>query len=99
MTRPWEEARASCLKTFKHRDPDYLVSPDKAKFDAGNEWFINYWEMKAETEVIVVDYYDILANPVTVCNRLLRFGFPINVDLAAVVIDPQWHRFVKGENC
>ena len=99
ITRPWEEARASAIKTFEHRDPDFLIPPSKEKYDAGNEWFINYWKMKAATEVIVVDYHEILADPVATCDRLLRFGFPIKVDLAAMVIDPKWHRFVKGENC
>ena len=99
MTRCWEEARASAKSTFKNRDPDFLVTPDKGKFDAGNDWFLNYWNMKADTEVVVVDYSDILADPVAACDRLLRFGFPIRVDLAAVVIDPKWYRHVKGENC
>lgn len=99
MLRPWEEARASALKTFMHRDPNKMVSENKSRFDGGNDWYISYWNMKADTEVMIVNYHSILLDPLDQCERIRAFGIPIDVALSAATINPKWYRHRIGDNC
>lgn len=81
MLRDPREIRESSGKFFGH--PYRIADIERAIRDE-----LNRWRMRSDTELIEMNYTDVLANPELAFSILKQCGWPINVKKAARVVDP-----------
>lgn len=88
MLRDPEEIRQSFESFFNQPAPPMLTTYDEQMQDA-----IDLLRNRRDTTVCVLQYRDVIADPVSAFEQLLGSGWPIDVEQAAAVVDPELCRF------
>jgi hypothetical protein len=104
MTREQGEIEASCQRLDKHLKQEGVVENPKAwyPFDVFRPYrqedidhVLSICDARDDMEVIVLPYGDVIEQPQAVFAAIERFGFPIDPEKAASVVDPDLYRFRK----
>jgi len=82
------------------RDEDERTMSMSRAFGADTEWFepkvlenaLGILTARADCTVTIVNYADLIADPVAVFDRLVADGWPIYPDAAAAVVNPDLYR-------
>jgi len=76
IDRPIRDSIRSLQKRDSKKDPDQLTAHQRW-LDDGKEWTIGQVDLK---RVLRIDYYDLLADPVRVCERVREFCLPMKLE-------------------
>jgi len=90
MRRDAEEIRQSYEAFFDRR-----MELDNGTFQRKVELIIEQMHNRKDTELIEVWYRDVIENPIKQFQRIKDFGFPIDVEKAVSVVNPELCRFRK----